>query len=299
MEISKIPIIKIPINKGIEIFIKREDLIDPDISGNKFWKLLHNIKNYLGTHPKEPFIITYGGAFSNHIAATAVLGKKLNIKTLGIIRGEELNRKWHLNPTLKKANENKMDFRFVDRESYRDKHKMTLALQEEFPNALIIPEGGTNHLAVEGIKGMLTSETKYFDYLCSAVGTGGTLAGISKYAEPEQAVIGLKVVNDESLHQRILSLSQRTNFQLEDAHYGGYGKINDELIRFINEFRAKFGIPLDPVYTGKAMMKLMKLIDQNYFEIGSKILMFHTGGLQGIEGANYLLKKQNRTLIDI
>ena len=296
-EIS-IPIIEIPLEKNIRLFLKREDLIHPHISGNKYWKLFYNINSYLEPKPENPFIITFGGAFSNHIAATAALGKEFQSKTLGIIRGEELQNKFQENPTLKLAHENGMEFRFVTREAYRNKESLTQILQKEFPEALIIPEGGTNDRAVEGIQYMLNSETKSFDYLCTAVGTGGTVAGISKFAEENQQVLGFKVVDDDSLYNRVVELSKRNNCKLIEAHDGGYGKISDENIRFINVFKEKYGIQLDPIYTGKMMRKIFELIDDNYFPDGSKILAFHTGGLQGIFGANERLKKQNRPLID-
>lgn len=296
-EIS-IPIIEIPLEKNIRLFLKREDLIHPHISGNKYWKLFYNINSYLEPKPENPFIITFGGAFSNHIAATAALGKKFQLKVLGIIRGEELQNKFQENPTLKLAHENGMEFRFVTREAYRNKESLTQISQKEFPEALIIPEGGTNDRAVEGIQYMLNSETKSFDYLCTAVGTGGTVAGISKFAEENQQVLGFKVVDDDSLYNRVVELSKRNNCKLIEAHDGGYGKISDENIRFINVFKEKYGIQLDPIYTGKMMRKIFELIDNNYFPDGSKILAFHTGGLQGIFGANERLKKQNRPLIN-
>ena len=296
-EIS-IPIIEIPLEKNIRLFLKREDLIHPHISGNKYWKLFYNINSYLEPKPENPFIITFGGAFSNHIAATAALGKKFQLKVLGIIRGEELQNKFQENPTLKLAHENGMEFRFVTREAYRNKESLTQISQKEFPEALIIPEGGTNDRAVEGIQYMLNSETKSFDYLCTAVGTGGTVAGISKFAEENQQVLGFKVVDDDSLYNRVVELSKRNNCKLIEAHDGGYGKISDENIRFINVFKEKYGIQLDPIYTGKMMKKIFELIDDNYFPDGSKILAFHTGGLQGIFGANERLKKQNRPLIN-
>ena len=293
----KIPIIEIPLQKNIHLFLKREDLIHPQISGNKYWKLFYNINSYLQSNTKNPFIITFGGSFSNHIAAVAALGKESHLKTLGIIRGEELKDKWQENATLQLAHQNGLDFHFVTREDYRNKESLTKNFQSEYPEALIIPEGGTNEIAVKGIQYMLNSETKRFDYLCTAVGTGGTIAGISKFAEENQQVIGFKVVDDISLEKKVLELSTRNNFKLIEAHDGGYGKINDENIRFINDFKEKFDIPLDPVYTGKMLRKIFQLIDEDYFPDGSKILAFHTGGLQGISGANELLRKKNRELI--
>ena len=293
----EIPIIPIPLEKNITLFIKREDLIHPEISGNKFWKLFYNINHYLEKNPEKTFIITFGGAFSNHIAAVAALGKESGIPTLAIIRGQELHDRWQENPTLKTASENGMEFRFVTRQEYNDKNQLTENLQIEFPHALIIPEGGTNKNAVKGIQYLLNNETKSFDYLCTAVGTGGTVAGLSRFAEQHQKVLGFKVVNDASLETTVSEHSGKKNFDLIDAQDGGYGKITDENIRFINDFYHNFGIKLDPIYTGKMMRKLFELIEKDYFPENSRILAFHTGGLQGIEGANEMLRKKNRALI--
>ncbi|MBW8360575.1 MAG: pyridoxal-phosphate dependent enzyme [Kaistella sp.] len=294
-----IPITEIPLSGNIRLFIKREDLIHPEISGNKYWKLFYNINHYLERKPKKPFIITFGGAFSNHIAAVSALGNDFGVQTLGIIRGEELQQRWQENPTLNFAHTKGMDFRFISREEYRDKESLTLTLKNEFPNSLIIPEGGTNRLAVEGIQHMLNNETKSFDYLCTAAGTGGTVAGISKFAETNQKVLGFKVVDDGSLTQKVFELSGRCNFELIGAHDGSYGKITDENVRFINSFSEKYGIQLDPIYTGKMIKRIFELIEADYFPENSNILAFHTGGLQGIEGANQMLQQKNRAFIKI
>lgn len=297
-EIS-IPITEIPLEKNIKLFIKREDLIHPEISGNKFWKLFYNIHRYQQQEPKKPFIITFGGAFSNHIAAVSALGKDQGIKTLGIIRGDELQDRWQDNPTLAFAHSNGMAFRFVTRADYRNKESLTENLHKEFPDASIIPEGGTNILAVKGIQHILNEGTKSFDYLCTAVGTGGTVAGISKFAEAHQQVLGFKAVNDPTLEDEVFKLSERKNFKLIEAHDGSYGKITDENIRFINNFSEYYGIQLDPVYTGKMMRLIFRLIEEDFFPENARILAFHTGGLQGISGANRMLEEQNRPLIKL
>ena len=295
----KIPIVEIPIESKVRLFIKREDLTHPEISGNKYWKMFYNVKKYLEKEVSERKIITFGGAFSNHIAAAAALGNEFGIKTLGVIRGNELEDSWQENPTLFSAHQNGMSFRFVTRETYRYKEKMMKELQEEFPEALVVPEGGTNENAVEGIQYMLNDETKEFDYICSAVGTGGTVSGLSKFAQPHQKIIGFKAVKDNSLENRIKNLSKKDNFILIDASDGGFGKITDENVRFINEFYQYFGIVLEPVYTGKMLRKIFEMIEDDYFPANSKILAFHTGGLQGIVGANEMLKKKNRNLINV
>ena len=293
----KIPIVEIPIESKVRLFIKREDLTHPEISGNKYWKMFYNVKKYLEKEVSERKIITFGGAFSNHIAAASALGNEFGIETLGIIRGNELEDSWQENPTLFSAHQNGMSFRFVTRETYRYKERLMAELQEEFPESLVVPEGGTNENAVEGIQYMLTDETNDFDYICSAVGTGGTVSGLSKFAQPHQKVIGFKAVKDNSLENRIKNLSKKDNFTLVDASDGGFGKITDENVRFINEFYQYFGIVLEPVYTGKMLRKIFEMIADDYFPANSKILAFHTGGLQGIVGANEMLKKKNRNLI--
>ena len=295
----KIPIVEIPIESKVRLFIKREDLTHPEISGNKYWKMFYNVKKYLEKEVSERKIITFGGAFSNHIAAAAALGNEFGIKTLGVIRGNELEDSWQENPTLFSAHQNGMSFRFVTRETYRYKERLMAELQEEFPESLVVPEGGTNENAVEGIQYMLTDETNDFDYICSAVGTGGTVSGLSKFAQPHQKIIGFKAVKDNSLENRIKNLSKKDNFTLVDASDGGFGKITDENVRFINEFYQYFGIVLEPVYTGKMLRKIFEMIADNYFPANSKILAFHTGGLQGIVGANEMLKKKNRNLINV
>lgn len=293
-----IPIIKIP-NGKVQLYLKREDLVHREISGNKYWKMFYNVKNYMEQPKNSRLIITFGGAFSNHIAAAAAVGEKFGVKTIGVIRGEELKDNWQDNPTLVGAKRRGMDFLFVTREEYRDKEKITIALQEQYPEALIVPEGGTNELAVRGVQYMLDGRTQEFDYLCTAVGTGGTLSGLSKYVEEHQKVLGFKVVKDASIEERIEKFSGKDNYTLFEAHDGKYGKITDENIDFVNDFYQKHQIPLDPIYTGKMMRHLLDLIDRNYFPENSKVLAFHTGGLQGILGANELLKKQGRTLIKI
>jgi 1-aminocyclopropane-1-carboxylate deaminase len=299
MPSAHVPIVEISMGRNCRLFIKREDLIHPEISGNKYWKLFYNVNEYLSESPVNPAIATFGGAYSNHIYAVSALGKEFKIKTFGIIRGEELAENFIENPTLSQAARNGMSFRFVSRADYREKEKIVENLKEDFPEALIIPEGGTNHSAVEGIKFMLNDETSEFDYLCCAVGTGGTLAGISKFAESKQRVLGLKVVRDDSLENIIYELSGKRNFELLDAGEKGYGKFSDETTRFINNFYTKSRIPLEPIYTGKALKKLFELIQNDHFPAKSKILFFHTGGLQGIAGANEKLRRQKKDSINV
>ena len=294
----KIPIVEIKTDFDIQIFIKREDLIHPKISGNKFWKLFFNVNQYLESKPEKPLLISFGGAFSNHIASVSAFGKEFGIPTIGIIRGNELENNWQNNPTLSEASKNGMHFFFVSRADYQNKEKLTQKFSEKYPNALIIPEGGSNEMAVEGVRYMMGEDTKDFDYLCTALGTGGTIAGISRFAEEHQKVIGIKAVKDNSLEKTIQEWSRRNNFELMDADENRYGKISEENIRFINWFYEEYEIPLDPIYTGKMMQKIFDLAEKSFFPKGSKILTFHTGGLQGIKGANQFLKSKNKALIE-
>ena len=294
----KIPIIEIKTHFDVRIFIKREDLIHPEISGNKFWKLFFNVNQYLESKPENPLLISFGGAFSNHIASVSAFGKEFGIPTIGIIRGNELENNWQDNPTLSEASNNGMQFFFLSREDYQNKEKLIIEFSEEYPNSLIIPEGGSNEMAVKGVQYMLGNDTKDFDYLCTAVGTGGTIAGISKFAEEHQKVVGIKVIKDDSLENLVKQWSGRDNFELIDADENRYGKISDENIRFINWFHQEYQIPLDPIYNGKMMQKIFDLAEKGFFPKGSKVLTFHTGGLQGIKGANLFLKGKNRALID-
>jgi len=293
----KIPVVEIKTDFDVRIFIKREDLTHPKISGNKFWKLFFNVNQYLESKHENPLLITFGGAFSNHIASVAAFGKQFSIPTIGIIRGNELENNWQENPTLSEAFQNGMQFFFVSREDYQNKKRLTQEFSAKYPNSLIIPEGGSNEMAVEGVQYMLGKDTKDFDYLCTAVGTGGTVAGISKFADEHQKMIGIKVVKDDSLENIVKQWSGKNNFELMDADENRYGKISDENIRFINWFHQEYQIPLDPIYTGKMMQKIFDLAEKGYFPKDSKILTFHTGGLQGIKGANQFLKSKGRTLI--
>lgn len=294
----KVPIIALKTNFDVQIFIKREDLIHPKISGNKFWKLFLNVNQYLESKPENPLLITFGGAFSNHIASVSTFGNEFGIKTVGIVRGNELENNWQENPTLYEASQNGMQFFFVPREEYQNKEKLTQEFSEKYPNSLIIPEGGSNEMAVEGVQYMLGNDTKDFDYLCIAVGTGGTIAGISKFAAANQKVFGIKVVRDDSLEKTIYGWGGRSNFELIDADENRYGKISDDNVRFINWFYQEYQIPLDPIYTGKMMQKIFNLAENGFFPKGSKVLAFHTGGLQGIKGANLFLKNKGRKLIN-
>jgi len=279
---------------GIELWIKREDLLHPEVSGNKFRKLKYNLLQ--AKNEEKNTILTFGGAHSNHISATAAAGQLLGFKTIGIIRGEELaasEEKW--SSTLKYAASCGMKFEFISREEYRNKdsEEFQKELKLKYPEAFIIPEGGTNALAIKGCEEILSEEDKKFNFICSSVGTGGTLAGLINSSEEHQKVIGFSSLKSDHLKEEVSELVNKNNWEIIlDYHFGGYAKVSAELINFINDFYKKYKIILDPVYTGKLVFGIFDLINQEYFPQNSKILAIHTGGLQGIEGMNRFLKKK-------
>lgn len=290
----EIPTQYLPIQKnGVTVAIRREDLIHPFVSGNKFRKLKYNL--FEAKVENQDTLLTFGGAFSNHIAAVAFAGKKNNFKTIGIIRGDELHDKIQENPTLKFAQENGMQFEFVSRSDYSNKENPEFIdqLKQKFGSFYLIPEGGTNDLAIKGCEEILTKEDSQFDYICCAVGTGGTISGLINSALPNQKVLGFPALKGDFLQEEICKFAKTDNWQLfTDYHFGGYGKVNLELINFINNFSESNKIPLDPVYTSKMAFGILDLIEKNYFPANSRILMIHTGGLQGIQGMNQLLDKK-------
>ena len=299
MEKSQNQKIEMVFPNGIELYIKREDLLHPIISGNKFRKLKYNIQE--AKRLGHTTLLTFGGAFSNHILAVAGAGAEFGFKTIGVIRGEELESKIQENPTLVKAQEFGMQFYFVSRTAYREKEEKAFAnhLHELFGNFYMIPEGGTNELAIKGCEEILTDTDKaYFTHVACAVGTGGTISGLINSSGQNQQIIGFSSLKGAFLSDVIRNFVVKTNWNINDAyHFGGYGKVNDELIQFLNSFYSQTFIPLDPVYTGKMVFGVLDLIQKEYFPPNSKILMIHTGGLQGIKGMNFALKNKNKETI--
>lgn len=280
----------------VELFLKREDLIHPHVSGNKFRKLKYNLLQAKADSART--LLTFGGAFSNHIAAVAYAGHLNGLKTIGVIRGEELSNA-PLNPTLAFAVNHGMALHFINRDMYRQKSEPDFlnALKMRFGDFYLLPEGGTNRLAVKGCEEILTAADAGFDYICCAVGTGGTLAGIANSATSRQKVIGFAALKGDFLPNEIKSLTNKRNWQINNEyHFGGYAKANAELVNFINDFGSKNKIALDPVYTGKMMFGIADLIRRGYFPDGSRILAIHTGGLQGIAGMNLRLTNKNMQL---
>ncbi len=286
--------------KNVQVYLLREDLLHPLISGNKFRKMKYNL--VAAKDQNHATLVTFGGAFSNHILATAAAGKEFGFKTIGIIRGEELETKISENPTLKKANELGMKFKFVTRDAYRKKSEPEFihSLKSEFGDFYLVPEGGTNELAIKGCEEILSDEDQTFDYVCCAIGTGGTISGIINSSAKNQKILGFPSLKGDFISDDIRKFAKKTNWEImSNYHLGGYGKISDELIRFMNDFYLETNIPLDPIYTGKMMFGIYDLIQKEYFSKGSKILAIHTGGLQGIEGMNMKLAQQNKELIQL
>ena len=279
--------------------MRREDLIHPFISGNKFRKLKYNLIK--AKAEKFDTLLTFGGAFSNHIAATAYAGKEHGLKTIGIIRGNELESRVFENPTLHFAQECGMQFKFVTREKYRHKTEAQFIenLKHEFGNFYLVPEGGTNEFAVQGCEEILSKEDSQYDFVCCAVGTGGTISGLINSSLFHQKILGFPALKGDFLNDEIRKFARNQNWELiTDYHFGGYGKVSPEFIAFVNQFYVENQIPLDPIYTGKMVYGVMDLISSNYFPEHSRILLLHTGGLQGISGMNLKLKAKKMPLID-
>jgi len=289
--------------KKISLFIKREDQLHPTISGNKYRKLAFNIEEAKKQQKQQ--LLTFGGAYSNHILATAGAGYEFGFKTVGIIRGDELGndleKTLNNNATLRAAKEFGMQFKFISRSEYRLKNTDSFLkeLELEFPNSYVLPEGGTNDLAVKGCEFIIEEKENDYDYICVAVGTGGTISGIINSSKENQRVLGFPALKGNFLEEEINKNNvNKSNWKLiQDYHFGGYAKINSELVTFINTFKEKTIISLDPVYTGKMVFGVLDLIQKDFFPENSKILMIHTGGLQGISGMNILLKKKGLPLL--
>ena len=274
--------------KGIELAVKRLDLIHPLVSGNKFYKLKYNLLQAKAQDCKS--VLTFGGAYSNHIQATAAACRLVGLDSIGLIRGEET---LPLNPTLAFAQDHGMKLAYLSRGDYRKKKEgqFLADLQNQFPNTFIIPEGGTNEWAIQGTAEILGAEDSKFSHIIAPIGTGGTFAGLVQSLSTEQKAIGISSLKGNFIIEEVRQILQETGefpntswTVFTDYHFGGYAKYTQALIDFIWDFHRSFGIVLDPIYTGKMMYGLWELIQQDYFPPGSKILAVHTGGIQGNKG---------------
>lgn len=277
-DISKVTLDKIQLpgfsKKNFEMDILRLDKIHPLISGNKWFKLKYHIENFkTGNYTG---ILTFGGAWSNHILATACAGFQHKIKCIGIIRGEKPSQ---LSWTLQQAMKMRMELKFISRDLYRkkDEYETELLLKTEYQDYYFIPEGGKG---ISGEKGAGEIpdlvENNFYTHITCAIGTGTMFNGISKSLTVNQELIGIPVLKGL---KRIGELKNTSIFY--DYHFGGYAKYTNELIEFMNLFYKKTSVPTDFVYTAKLCYAILDLINQNYFPENSKILVIHSGGLQG------------------
>ena len=291
---SKSPVIQEIIPRknpnDVRLFIKREDLLHPIISGNKWRKLKYNL--LAAKEAGETTLLTFGGAYSNHIHAVAGAAKEFGFKSIGVIRGEE---HLPLNSTLKDAADLGMLFYYLDRTTYRKKHtnEVIESLRNRFGHFYLIPEGGTNELAIKGAAEIVEGIENDYDYFCLACGTGGTATGIISGLNGGSEVIGFSVLKGDFHQQEIktwlssIGKPELNNWHINlDYHFGGYAKYNKELIEFINDFKENYQIQLDPIYTGKMLFGIFNLIAKGKFPQKAKVLAIHTGGLQGIAGFN-------------
>jgi 1-aminocyclopropane-1-carboxylate deaminase len=273
--------------RGIRLLVKREDLNHPLVSGNKWWKLKYNLLKAIETRAEK--VITFGGAYSNHIFATAAATSLLKIPCIGIIRGEENNS---LNPTLQFAQSRGMTLRYISREAYRSKGSADFlqTLEAEFAGAYIIPEGGTNLLAVKGCAELYNEISSLdFNVLALSVGTAGTMAGILAGTRGQKHVVGVPALKNANFLAGEVSellngfdVAVRPDFELlTEYHFGGYAKSNNILIGFIREMQHLHDLPLDPVYTAKLLYAIYAEIKKGRFARGTTILVLHSGGLQG------------------
>ena len=281
---------------NIRLYVKRDDLIHPQFGGNKWRKLKYNLE--YAREKQFDTLLTFGGAWSNHIYATAAAGKYFGFSTVGLIRGEEHKP---LNTTLSFAKDCGMQLHYINRAEYRQKAEAAYQnkIKQQFGDVYILPEGGSNSLALRGcaetVKEISNEIEKPFDFICCASGTGATLAGLISAINPGQIAIGFSALKGgeflnhevETFLQREKTNSSTKNWRIETGfHFGGYAKINDALIQFMSDFQLQYGFALDAVYTGKMFYGLFELIKAKRFKPGTSIIAIHSGGLQGNKGFN-------------
>lgn len=264
--------------RGVRLFLKRDDLIHPELPGNKWRKLRHNI----APAREKGTLLTFGGAYSNHIRAAAAAGKIFGFATIGVIRGEE---HLPLNPSLARAERMGMRLTYMDRASYRRKHEpeVIAALRERWGDFYLLPEGGSNARAVHGCA-ELGAEVPGYDVVCCPCGTGGTLAGLAAGLAPDQRALGFSVLKGDFMRAEVERLQReayggpRGTWRVEGGfHFGGYARRTCELDAFIDDFAGRHGVVLDRVYTAKMMFGVLALADRGAFPEGARILAVITG----------------------
>lgn len=300
------PVEKLDTIDGVSLWFKREDLIHSYVSGNKWRKLKYYLQDFNASG--KDTILTFGGAFSNHLAATAALGKLSGITTKALVRGGEIET----NTTLDFCRTQGMEIEPMSRKRYatKDEHEFSRLLQEALPNVYVIPEGGKGPLGLKGCTEILDEVQDDFDYTAVCAGTGTTAAGILLHAKCKKLLCFSALKGGSFLREAIKRqlLDYQVQFSTtideekliaerlileENYHFGGYGKVQPALIDFMNAFYEKYQIKLDPIYTGKMLFGLFDKIKNGNFPAGTKILIMHTGGLQGIKGMNVRLVKRD------
>ncbi len=279
------------VQKQVQVYVLRLDNIHPVVSGNKLFKLHYFLEEALSTNQLgntfQKTVVTFGGAYSNHLSATAYACKLLQLKCVGIVRGEKPT---HLSQTLQQCTNDGMQLHFISREDYNLKENPAFlqTIENQFGNCLIIPEGGYHPMGAKGaalIMELISNDN--FTHICTASGTATTVAGLLMAAKPAQQIIDVPVLRGlTDINERITFLTGNTDIsknlhQFTDYHFGGYAKKTEALLDFINHCWLQYKLPLDFVYTGKLMFAVIDKIKNNYFTKGSKILCLHTGGLQG------------------
>lgn len=283
---------------NLSVYIKREDLIHPLVSGNKWRKLSPNLGTIL--HGHHAGLVTFGGAFSNHIHATAAAGHLYGCPTVGIIRGEEDLS----NPTLIDARKWGMTLHYVSRSAYREKedNHIVQSIIATYPSYLVLPEGGSNSRSLHGTRTTMIEiqqQCPSTQHIVVAAGTGATAAGIISGATADQMVWVVSALRGAHLTAKIDALLASAAYSarwtvLEQYHRGGYAKVDPDLVAYIHAFYQETGIPLEPIYTAKTMMAVDDLIANGRIQDGSSVTIIHTGGLQGITAHNYMAVKRNR-----
>ena len=275
---------------GIKVFVKREDMIHPGYGGNKWRKLKYNAAHFLNGSYSQ--IVSYGGAFSNHIHALALLCKDYNIPVTAIVRGEVDDPD---NPTLNDAREAGMRLIPVSRSAYRLKEKSEeiQKILDSFEKPFIVPEGGSNTMAKQGVMEIVAELEDHYDYIFLSAGTGMTASGIIEVSSPETKVCVVNALRNTELEITIrYSLdSEKPNWSvLNNYHFGGFAKVPEALVEWYKVFFDKYAVPLDPVYNLKTMYALLDCIKSGTLKSNSRVLYLHTGGLQGIRAFEYLNK---------
>lgn len=272
-----------PWHQPIALDVLRLDLIHPVLSGNKWFKLKYHLQEAMQQHQKG--ILTFGGAWSNHLVATAVAGQQAGLSTVGIVRGEAPAKP---SATLQEAKRYGMQLQYVSRQEFSEEHDLFNAMRQQYPDYLLVPAGGQSDAGVRGAAEILalTNQQRYTHVAC-AVGTGTMIAGLARAMSPGQTAIGissLKIADQQhnSLQAIVNHYAPATNCRLVyDYHFGGYARKNDALIGFMNELYQRFALPTDFVYTGKLLYGLFDLIGKDFFPPDSRILAIQSGGLQG------------------